>query len=181
MLLPGTVATLTLDTEEARAAVAAARSGDGRVVLVPQVEGRTRPRRRDRPGRAGRPAADRRGGGHPPGRAAGPCSAAEVVSERSGLWQEVEPLADGRPSPRVEALARELRVVLEEVAELRRSRRLPEILRTTGEAGALADAVTAWSEASNDHRLTVLEATEVGARVELVAGLGQGPPGRARR
>ena len=28
--------------------------------------------------------------------------------------------------------------------------------------------MTAWSEASNDHRLTVLEATEVGARVELV-------------
>jgi ATP-dependent Lon protease len=94
--------------------------------------------------------------------------AAEVVGERSGRWQEVEPLSDGRPSPRVDALVRELRVVLEEIAALRRSRRLPEILRTAGDAGALTDAVTAWSEVSDDHRLTVLEATEVGARVELV-------------
>ena len=93
---------------------------------------------------------------------------AEVVGERSGRWQEVEPLTDGRPSPRVDALVRELRVVLEEIAGLRRSRRLPEILRSAGDAGALTDAVTAWSEVSDDHRLTVLEATEVGARVELV-------------
>ena len=91
-----------------------------------------------------------------------------MVAERSGRWQEVEPLTDGRPSPRVDALVRELRVVLEEIAGLRRSRRLPEILRSAGDAGALTDAVTAWSEVSDDHRLTVLEATEVGARVELV-------------
>ena len=46
--------------------------------------------------------------------------------------------------------------------------RLPEILRSVGEPGALADAATAWSDASPDHKLTVLEATEVGTRVELV-------------
>jgi ATP-dependent Lon protease len=167
VLLPGTVATLTLDTDDTRAAVANARSADGRVIVVPYLEGR--------PARIGAVAEIEQVGQLPTGAEAAilrvvqrAALAAEVVGERSGRWQEVEPLSDGRPSPRVDALVRELRVVLEEIAALRRSRRLPEILRTAGDAGALTDAVTAWSEVSDDHRLTVLEATEVGARVELV-------------
>jgi ATP-dependent Lon protease len=167
VLLPGTVATLTLDTDDTRAAVANARSADGRVIVVPYLEGR--------PARVGAVAEIEQVGQLPTGAEAAilrvvqrAALAAEVVGERSGRWQEVEPLSDGRPSPRVDALVRELRVVLEEIAALRRSRRLPEILRTAGDAGALTDAVTAWSEVSDDHRLTVLEATEVGARVELV-------------
>jgi ATP-dependent Lon protease len=166
VLLPGTVATLTLDTDDARAAVAAARAGDGRVVVVPTLAGR--------PARVGVIAEIEQVGQLPTGAEAAilrvvqrAALAAEVVGERSGRWQEVEPLTDGRPSPRVDALVRELRVVLEEIAALRRSRRLPEILRSAGDAGALTDAVTAWSEGSDDHKLTVLEATEVGARVEL--------------
>jgi ATP-dependent Lon protease len=167
VLLPGTVATLTLETDDARAAVANARGGDGRVIVVPYLEGRL--------ARVGVVAEIEQVGQLPTGAEAAilrvvqrAALAAEVVGERSGRWQEVEPLSDGRPSPRVDALVRELRVVLEEIAALRRSRRLPEILRTAGDAGALTDAVTAWSEVSDDHRLTVLEATEVGARVELV-------------
>ena len=167
VLLPGTVATLTLDSDDAKAAVAAATSGDGRVIVVPVVEGRMP--------RVGVIAQVEQAGQLPNGVEAAILRAVqrarlsvEVIGERSGRWQEVEPLTEGRTSPRVDGQVRELRVVLEEIASLRRSRRLPEILRTTGEAGALTDAVTAWSEASNDHRLTVLEATEVGARVELV-------------
>jgi ATP-dependent Lon protease len=167
VLLPGTVATLTLDEDEARRAIEAARSGDGRVVVVPQLDGRY--------ARVGVIAQVEQVGQLPTGVEAAILRAtqrarlgAEVLSERSGRWLEIEPLTEGRPSPRVEAQVRELRVVLEEIAAVRRSRRLPEILRTTGDAGALADAVASWSEASADHRLTVLEATEVGARVELV-------------
>ena len=167
VLLPGTVATLTLDTDDARSAVAAARAGEGRVVVVPTLPGRS--------ARIGVIAEIEQVGQLPTGAEAAilrvvqrAALSAEVVGERSGRWQEVAPLSDGRPSPRVDALVRELRVVLEEIAGLRRSRRLPEILRSVGDAGALTDAVTAWSEVSDDHRLTVLEATEVGARVELV-------------
>jgi len=166
VLLPGTVATLTLDQEEARLAVAA-RGADGRVIVVPEIEGRT--------ARVGVIAHVEQVGQLPTGLEAAILRTAqraelgaEVLSDRSGRWLEVVPLTEGRPSPRVEALVRELRVVLEEIAALRRSRRLPEILRTTSEAGGLADAVTSWSEASADHRLTVLEATEIGTRVELV-------------
>ncbi|HET9601847.1 MAG TPA: endopeptidase La [Acidimicrobiales bacterium] len=167
VLLPGTVATVTLDTDDARAAVTAARADDGRIVVVPAIDGRSTT--------VGVLAHVEQVGQLPTGIEAAivravqrGALAAEVVSERGGRWQVVTPLADGRTTPRVDALVRELRVVLEDVAALRRSRRLPEILRTTGDAGALTDAVTAWSEASNDHRLTVLEATEIGTRVELV-------------
>jgi ATP-dependent Lon protease len=167
VLLPGTVATLTLDSDDAKAAVAAATAGDGRVIVVPVVDGRLP--------RVGVIAQVEQAGQLPNGAEAAILRAVqrarlsvEVIGERSGRWQEVEPLTEGRTTPRIDGVVRELRVVLEEVASLRRSRRLPEILRTTGDAGALTDAVTAWSEASNDHRLTILEATEVGARVELV-------------
>ncbi|MGD9793982.1 MAG: endopeptidase La, partial [Acidimicrobiia bacterium] len=62
----------------------------------------------------------------------------------------------------------ELKALAEGIAERRRSRRLPEILRTVTEPGALADAVTGWSDASIDHKITVLELTEVGARLDVV-------------
>ena len=62
--------------------------------------------------------------------------------------------------------------MLGEIAELRRSRRLPEILRTTNEPGALADAATAWADASADHKLTVLEAVDLGRAGGARARLG---------
>ncbi len=167
VVFPGTVATLTLETDIARAAVAAARSGDGRVLLLPLLDGRT--------ATVGTIARVPNTGELPNGAAAAIVQGeqrgrlgAELVGERSGRWVEVTPVRDDRPSPRVEASGRELRVVLEEIAKLRNSRRLPEILRSVGDPGALADAATAWSEASNDHKLGVLEAVEVGARVEFV-------------
>ena len=167
VLLPGIVVTITLDTDEARAAVGAAKLADGRLVVVPQLDGRT--------SRVGVVAEVEQVGQLPAGGEAAIIRTlhrarlgAGQLSERGGLWLEVDPLTDARPAPRVEAQVRELRVLLEEIAALRRSRRLPEILRTVTEAGALADAVTAWSEASADHKFTVLEASEVGVRVDLV-------------
>ena len=81
---------------------------------------------------------------------------------------EVTLIADGRPTPRVESATRELRVVLEEIARLRNSRRLPEILRSVADPGQLADAVTTWSEADLDHQTAVLAAIDLGQRVDLV-------------
>ena len=40
VVLPQTVLTLTLDSDEARAAVAAAVGADGRLLLVPRIDGR---------------------------------------------------------------------------------------------------------------------------------------------
>jgi ATP-dependent Lon protease len=168
VVFPGTVVTLALESNEARAAIAAATSStDRRVLLVPQVEGRM--------AHVGVIAVVENAGELPGGGSAAIIRGlqrarlgAGVVTERSGLWVQAEPVPDARPSVRIEALGRELRVVLEEVAEVRRSRRLPEILRTVTDPGALADAATSWAEASTDHKLTILEATELGVRVELV-------------
>jgi ATP-dependent Lon protease len=167
VVFPGTVVTLALESSEARSAVTAAMTGDRRVLLVPQVDGRV--------ARVGVIAHVENAGDLPGGGSAAIIRGlqrarlgAAVVTERSGLWVQTEPVTDGRPTVRIEELARQLRVVLEDIAEARHSRRLPEILRTVTDPGALADAATAWSEASIDHKLTVLEATELGVRVELV-------------
>jgi ATP-dependent Lon protease len=167
VVFPGVVVTIALESEAAKTAVAAAQHGDGRLLLVPGVTGRTAAvgtiahvdQVGDMPN--GVTGAILRGVGR--GRIG-----AGIVSDRAGLWVGVTPVDDARPSPRIEALTRELRVLAEIIAERRSSRRLPEILRTVHEPGGLADAITAWSEASHDHQLTVLELTEVGARVEAV-------------
>ena len=164
---PSTVVTITLDSDAARTATAAAAESDNQLLLLPEVEGRT-----TTVGVIG----------HIEQTAELPNGTRviivrtlqralvldEVASERSGRWMHVEPLNEARPTPRIDALGRELRALAEGIAEARRSRRLPEILRTTSHPGELADAVTGWSDASADQRLTVLELTELGARLEFV-------------
>ena len=108
------------------------------------------------------------------GRASSPAIPASEAATTS-TWC-CSPTDDRRP--RVEAATRELRVVLEEIAKLRGSRRLPEILRTVADPGQLADAVTAWSEADQPHQLRCSRcrgrrARRAGQRV------GEGPPRRA--
>src|SRR3954468_22180640 len=163
VVMPGTVLTLTLDSDAAQAAVRAAQAGDGRVLLLSEAGGDL-----------GVVGAVPNTGSLPGGQLAAIIQAetrARVVQthvgERSGTFAEFELLADRRPTPRVDAATRELRVVLEEIAKLRGSRRLPEILRTIGEPGALVDAVTAWSEAEQDHQAAILRAVDVEDRVAL--------------
>ncbi len=167
-VLPGAVITLTLVTDQARRAVEAARAtGDGRVLLragtaedspqvavvaqVPDI------------------------GALPTGE---PVAIVRVeararitaihASERGATYADAEILRDPRPTPRVEALARELRAVLEQVAELRRSRRLPELLRSGLEPGPLADGVVGWADLAEERRREVLAAVDVAARLEFV-------------
>ena len=142
VVFPGTVVTLTLDADEARLAIEAARVNTQRVLLVPRHDGRY--------ASVGVIAAVESVGDLPMGgRAAifrGVQRArvgAAVASEQGGLWVNVEPVAEGVSATPIEEPVRELRVVLQEIAELRGSRRLPEILRTIADPGALADAVTA--------------------------------------
>jgi len=163
VVLPGTVITISLDHDDARAAVEAAGRGDGRIVLLADdgeigVVARV-PNTATLPGgeQAAIVQAERRArlvAVHP--------------SERGVDHADVEQIADARPAPRVEAATRELRVVLDEIAKLRQSRRLPEILRTINEAGALADAVTTWSEADDERRALILQTVDVEQRVSLL-------------
>src|SRR6476619_2546937 len=163
VVLPGTVFTFTLTSDASRAAVAAASAGDGRLVLHNEAAGDM-----------GVVARVPNSGAMPNGEMAAIVQAevrARVLnrhpSERGSDHVDVTIIGDNRPTPRVESTARELRVVLEEIAKLRGSRRLPEILRTVVDPGQLADAVTTWSEADLDQQVAVLTARDVGERVDL--------------
>ena len=94
--------------------------------------------------------------------------------ERGADVAEYEVLRDPRPSPSIENVARELRAVLELIADLRRSRRLPELLRRNLDPGALADSVALWAEFDDAARLAVLRAVDVAARLELVMAWARG-------
>src|SRR3954467_3529307 len=163
VVLPGTVFTFALSSDASRAAVAAASAGDGRLVLQSEAGGDI-----------GVVARVPNSGAMPNGEMAAIVQAevrARVItrhpSERGSDHVDVPIVADARPTPRVESAARELRVVLEEIAKLRGSRRLPEILRTIADPGALVDAVTAWSEAEQDPQAAVLRALDIENRVVL--------------
>src|SRR5215207_10167364 len=167
VVFPGTVVTFHLESDAARQAVLAARAGDGRVLLVPEVDGRT--------ARVGTVAHVEQVGELPVGGTAAILRGVQrarvgagVVSERAGLWVQAELVEERGATPRIEAAHRDLRAVATVVAERRGSRRLPEILRTVHDAGALADAIAGWSDASPDAKVAVLEAVEVGDRVEQV-------------
>ena len=169
VVLPGTVVTLSLTSPAARAAVEAAGRGDGRVLLLAQPAG-------GEAAQLGVVARVPNTATLPGGEQAAILQAeqrAQVAtlhtSDRGADHAEVELLVEPRPTPRLEAEVRELRVVLEEIAKLRQSRRLPEILRSVAEPGALADAVTMWAEASDARRLEVLHAVALDARVALVS------------
>ncbi|MBT7430518.1 MAG: endopeptidase La [Ilumatobacter sp.] len=90
------------------------------------------------------------------------------VESGAATFAEAELLIDGPSSASTTAATRELRATLELIAEKRNSRRLPELLRTIQEPGALADAVALWAEFSDDNRLVVLRATDVADRVDAL-------------
>ncbi len=174
-VLPGTVITLALVTDSARRAVESAtggpdrrvllRAGDDQLAVVAQV-----PDIGSLP--TGEPAAIVRV-------EARARIAAVHASERGATFADAEVLRDPRPTPRVEALGRELRVVLEEIAQLRRSRRLPELLRAGLDPGSLADGVATWAEFEEGARRDVLAAVDVAERVQLVLTWAREPPRRA--
>ncbi|MEZ7962444.1 MAG: LON peptidase substrate-binding domain-containing protein, partial [Ilumatobacter sp.] len=164
-VLPGATVTLTLSTDELRRAVHAAtddfggrllltggdEQGLGAVARVPNV------------------------GNLPTGEAAaivrveGRARISAVHSESgSASLADAELLIDGPTTSSTDAAVRELRATLELIAEKRNSRRLPELLRTVQDPGALADAVALWAEFADGDRLIVLRAVDVGDRVDAI-------------
>jgi ATP-dependent Lon protease len=165
VVLPNTVVTLTLDSDEARAAIAAAEGGDGRLLLVPRLDGRY--------ARVGTIAAVEESGELPGGVAAAILRGQHratlgpgVAGTGAALWVEAVEVIDPEPTPRAEELGRELRGVLSVLGERRRSRRLPELLRTTTDPGPLVDGYGAWSDLPTERKLELLETVDVEARVE---------------
>ncbi len=169
VVLPATVITLTLDSDEAKAAVASAADGDGRVLLVPRIDGVY--------ARVGTVAKVEESGELPNGVFAAILRGlhraqlgAGVAGTGASLWVETVELTDAPATAATVEVGKELRGVLTVLAEARRSRRLPELLRTTTDPAALADGFGSWSELPSEKKIELLEATDPERRVELALG-----------
>ncbi len=167
VVLPQMVITLALETPEAQAAADGA-GEDGRVVLVPSIDGRHGP--------VGVVARIESSGNLPSGTRALVVRAlhrarirSAVVGTTDALWVEVEPVEDPRPTERARELAIELRAAIRALLEGgdRRSR-LADALPSADEPGVLADAAGWWPDLSTERKVQLLETIDPEARVELV-------------
>jgi len=173
IVLPGMVVTIAIETDEARAALAAAEGPDGGVdttlLLVPRLDGRY--------ARVGVLAHVEDRGTLPGG-----TPALVVRAERrarmgvagagrgAALWVEAEPLDDPGPddSPdagRLDELAGEYRAAARVLLERLGGRRLTGLLGDVDQPGALADTIGWWPELSQERRIELLETIDVEARL----------------
>ena len=167
VVLPGMVLTIALETDDAKAAVEAA-GDDGRLLLVPRVDGRH--------ANVGTVASIESRGELPSGVPALVVRALDRAVLRTGvagtgtvLWLEAEPV-----HPEITDLARErateLRAAFRALFEQLGGRRLVEVLRGLDEPDALADAAGWWPDLSLERKVQLLETIDVAERVAKVLG-----------
>ncbi|MEO8423413.1 MAG: endopeptidase La [Actinomycetota bacterium] len=167
VVLPGMVVTLTIESDEAQAAVEAADGGE--LLLVPRVGERyaligTVAKVED-VGRLrnGTEALVIRG----LGRAA---VGLGVPGTGRATWVQVEPVVDPPVTERATQLAREYRAVIENVVEARGVPGVAEFLRGITDPGAMADTSGYSPDLSFEQKVEVLEAIDVERRLEIVLG-----------
>ena len=171
VVLPGMTITIALETPEAKEAVSAASGAGDRLVLVPRTGGE---------GGSGRFAAvgtvavvERRGslpGGTPAVVVSGQERVrlgAAVAAGGNALWVNIDPVEEDDASVDTVEKARELRAVLEAIAE-HRGLRLSEFFRGVDGPGRLADTAGYWPELSIERKVELLETVDVDRRVQLV-------------
>jgi len=166
VVLPDMVVTVAIQSKEAAEAIRAAH--DGRLLLVPRVNGAF--------ASVGVIAsvADRSLDNSPPMvtlRALGRARVgAGVVGSTPGLWVAAEPVTDPAPTPEIEALAAEYRAAAISLLDRMGGRQLAGALRELTSPGALADSVGYWPELSLEQRVELLETTDLEARLRLALG-----------
>jgi len=172
VVLPGMVVTMALETDEARAAADAATSADGRLLLVPRLDGRY--------ARIGTISAIEDAGQLPGGIRAlvvrgvqRATIGAGVPGTGDALWVQVEPVVESpaAANPAASAvpdLAREYRAVVENILEARGAGRVIEMLRGITEAGPLADTAGYSPDYTFAQKVEILETVDVEARLRLV-------------
>ncbi|MDA8046588.1 MAG: endopeptidase La [Actinomycetota bacterium] len=164
--------TIALETAEAREAVSAASGAGDRLVLVPRLD------RAPGPGRfasVGTVATVDRRGSLPGGTQAVVVSGQErvtlgaaVAAAGTALWVNVDSVEEPPASDETGERARELRAVLEAIAEHRGLGRLSDLFRAIDQPGRLADMAGYWPELSIERKVELLETTDTDRRVELV-------------
>jgi ATP-dependent Lon protease len=169
VVLPGMVFTMALESDEARAAVDAARSSGGQLILVPNIEGRY--------ASVGVIAEITEEGALPGGLQAVAISGTgratigtAVPGTGAALWVEAEPIEEDEPSPAAVEVAREYRAVLENILLSRGAGRIASQLRDVTEPGRLADVAGYSPDLTLAQKVQVLETVDVEARLRLVLG-----------
>ena len=169
VVLPGMVVTLTIETDEAAAAVHAADGGE--LLLVPRLDGRY--------ARIGTVAkvedVGRLRGGQEALVIRGLHRAVVgvgVAGTGEATWVQVEPAAadTGSATARATELAREYRAVVESIVESRGVPQVAEFLRGISDPGAIADTSGYSPDLSFEQKVEVLETLDVERRLELVTG-----------
>jgi ATP-dependent Lon protease len=167
VVLPGMVVTLTVESEEARTAVAAAQAGDGQLLLVPKLEGRY--------GRIGTIATLEDVGRLRSGIEAlvirGLARATVglgVPGTGDATWVQVETVDEPEPTERALDLARQYRATIENIVEARGAPQVAEFLRAISDPGAMADTSGYSPDLSLEQKVEVLEMVDVERRLELV-------------
>jgi ATP-dependent Lon protease len=166
VVLPGMVVTITLESDEAKRAAAAAEVVGGRLVLVPRVDGTY--------STVGTITQIESTGELPNGaralviRGIGRARIGTGMSGVAGaLHVQVDPLDEPAPTARVHELAREYRALIETVLEHRGARRIADVLPGLDEPGALADTAAYSPDLTMEQRVELLETIDVEARLEL--------------
>jgi ATP-dependent Lon protease len=166
VVLPGMVVTLTIESDEAAAAVQAADGAE--LLLVPRLEGRY--------ARIGTVAkvedVGRLRGGQDALVIRGLHRAVVglgVPGTGEATWVQVESAADGgEPTARAKELARGYRAVAEAIVESRGVPQVAEFLRGISDPGAIADTSGYSPDLSFEQKIEVLETVDVERRLELV-------------
>jgi ATP-dependent Lon protease len=167
VILPGMVVTLTADTDEAKAAVAAAERGDNRLLLVPFVDGQYA-----RTGTIGKI----ENAGDLPGGIRGliirgierATVGAGVATGGTALLVQADPIAVPPFGPRAHELAREYRATVETIFDKKGVSHLNDHLRGISDPGQMADTAGYAPELSLEQKVEVLETVDVEQRLEKV-------------
>jgi ATP-dependent Lon protease len=168
VVLPGMVVTLTIESDDARTAVSAARATGGELLLVPRVDSRYA-----RVGTAGKVEDV---GSLPSGMEAvvirglhRATIGAGVPGTGDATWVQVEPSPDpSETTERARKLAREYRAVLESIVESRGVPQVAEFLRGIQDPGAMADTAGYSPDLSFEQKVEILETLDVEQRLEKV-------------
>jgi len=168
VVLPGMVVTLTIESDDARTAVSAARATGGELLLVPRVESRY--------ARVGTVGKVEDVGSLPSGMEAvvirglhRATIGAGVPGTGDATWVQVEPSPDpSEATARARELAREYRAVLESIVESRGVPQVAEFLRGIQDPGAMADTAGYSPDLSFEQKVEILETLDVEQRLEKV-------------
>jgi ATP-dependent Lon protease len=167
VVLPGMVVTLTIESDDARAAIHAAADADGVLLLVPRID--------ERYARIGTVAKVEDVGQLRSGMEAVVIRGLHRAALGVGIpgtgeatWVQIEPVEDAPATERATTLAREYRAVIENVVEARGVPQVAEFLRGMTDPGAIADTAGYSPDLSFEQKIDVLETVDVEARLEKV-------------